>query len=46
MLEKKNKDSFGIYIKFCTKRRIPIFDLQLLFFSPEKKIENRDSMFC
>ena len=36
MLEKKkNKDSFGIGIKFRTKLRIPIFDFRLIFLMRE-----------
>ena len=34
MLE-KNKDSFGICIKFRTKLRIPIFDFRLIFLMRE-----------
>ena len=38
MLEKKNKDSFGICIKFRTKLRIPIF---ILFFD-EGRFSNKN----
>ena len=43
MLE-KNKDSFGICIKFRTKLRIPIFDYCLIFFflDEEKRFSNKN----
>ena len=35
MQETKNKDSFGICIKFRTKLRIPIIDFRLIFLMRE-----------
>ena len=38
MLE-KNKDSFGICIKFRTKLQIPIFDFRLIFLREDFRIK-------